>query len=179
MHPIAILTNKSAGTQYSLRAANAAACVADYSPDSFFDFNSLLFENQPEELSAGLTNDELKRSPGGRASSKSVDIEQCIDETRFKAWVQDATNRALTEPMPNSDLAVGHRHADRARQRQAVRRLARGPAEFQSFVLQAAGETYSESDRDADPDAHPRRGLTRAHRRPRRPGGMPGRRRAR
>jgi hypothetical protein len=27
VHPIAILTNKSAGTQYSLRAANAAACV--------------------------------------------------------------------------------------------------------------------------------------------------------
>ena len=60
VHPIAILTNKSAGTQYSLRAANAAACVADSSPDSFFDYNAILFENQPEEGSTGLTNDELK-----------------------------------------------------------------------------------------------------------------------
>ena len=125
IHPIAILTNKSAGTQYSLRAANAAACVADSSPDSFFDFNAILFENQPEEGSTGLTNDELKSLAEEAGVSSQSTIEKCIDDVQFKSWVQDATNRALTQPVPNSELAVDHRHADRARERPAVRRLAR------------------------------------------------------
>ena len=103
VHPIAILTNKSAGTQYSLRAANAAACVADSSPDSFFDFNAILFENQPEEGTTGLTNDELKSLADEAGVSSLSTIEQCIDDVQFKSWVQDATNRALTEPIPNTD----------------------------------------------------------------------------
>ena len=58
-HPIAILTSMSAGTQYSLRAANAAACVANYNPDAFFDFNEGMFANQPDEGTEGLTNAEI------------------------------------------------------------------------------------------------------------------------
>ena len=47
------------GTQYSTRAANAFACVANYSPDSAFDYSATLFENQPEEATEGLTNKQL------------------------------------------------------------------------------------------------------------------------
>jgi protein-disulfide isomerase len=156
IHPIAILTNKSAGTQYSLRAANAAACVAEYSPDAFFDFNSLLFANQPEELSAGLTNDELKDFAGQAGASKSVNA--CIDETRFKAWVQESTNRALTEPIPNSDLAsVTGTPTVLVNGKQYVGSL-EDPAEFQSFVLQAAGEAYSESTATPTPTPTPAAG---------------------
>ena len=105
MHPIAILTNKSAGTQYSLRAANAAACVADSSPDSFFDFNAILFENQPEEGSAGLTERRAEVARRRRPASAASTVEKCIDDVQFKSWVQDATNRALTEPVrPDNPL---------------------------------------------------------------------------
>lgn len=153
IHPIAILTNKSAGTQYSLRAANAAACVAEESPQSFFDFNALLFENQPEELSTGLSNDELKDFAAEAGASSSVNA--CIDETRFKAWVQDATNRALTEPVPNSDLAsVTGTPTVLVNGRQYVGSL-EDAAEFQSFVLQAAGEAYSQSTATPTPTPTP------------------------
>ena len=153
IHPIAILTNKSAGTQYSLRAANAAACVAEESPQSFFDFNALLFENQPEELSTGLSNDELKEFAAEAGASSSVNA--CIDETRFKAWVQDATNRALTEPIPNSDLAsVTGTPTVLVNGKQYVGSL-EDAAEFQSFVLQAAGEAYSESTATPTPTPAP------------------------
>jgi len=156
IHPIAILTNKSAGTQYSLRAANAAACVADESPEAFFDFNSLMFENQPEELTAGLTNDEIKELAAEAGAASSVD--SCIDDTRFKSWVQDATERALTEPIPNSELAsVTGTPTVLVNGKQYVGSL-EDPAEFQAFVLQATGESYSESEATPTPTPTPEAG---------------------
>lgn len=145
VHPVAILTNKSAGTQYSLRAANAAACVADTSPDSFFDFNALLFRNQPEEGTAGLTNDQLKDLAGEAGVSDPADVEQCIDDVQFKSWVQDATNRALTQPVPNSELpSITGTPTVLVNGQQYVGSLD-DPAEFQSFVLQATSATFNDS----------------------------------
>ncbi|GAA2045837.1 thioredoxin domain-containing protein [Agromyces tropicus] len=156
IHPIAILTNKSAGTQYSLRAANAAACVAEKSPEAFFDFNSLMFQNQPEELSAGLTNDEIKDLAKQAGAASSVD--SCIDDTRFKSWVQAATERALTQPIPNSDLAsVTGTPTVLVNGKQYVGSL-EDPAEFQAFVLQATGESYSESEATPTPTPTPEAG---------------------
>jgi protein-disulfide isomerase len=153
IHPIAILTNKSAGTQYSLRAANAAACVADESPEAFFDFNSLMFENQPEELTAGLTNDEIKDLAAQAGAAPSVD--SCIDDSSFKSWVQDATERALTQPIPNSELpSVTGTPTVLVNGKQYVGSL-EDPAEFQAFVLQATGESYSESEATPTPTPAP------------------------
>ncbi|HEU4465045.1 MAG TPA: thioredoxin domain-containing protein [Agromyces sp.] len=156
VHPIAILTNKSAGTQFSLRAANAAACVAETSPEAFFDFNALMFENQPEELSTGLTNDEIKEIASQAGASGSVDA--CIDETRFKGWVQDATERALTGPIPNSELeSITGTPTVLVNGKQYVGSL-EDTAEFQAFVLQAAGESYSESNGTPTPTPTPAAG---------------------
>ncbi|WP_448005618.1 DsbA family protein [Agromyces bauzanensis] len=155
VHPIAILTNKSAGTQYSLRAANAAACVADASPDSFFDFNAILFENQPEEGTAGLTNDELKELAGEAGVSSRSTIEKCIDDEQFKAWVQDATNRALTEPVPNSDLPSITGTPTVLVNGQQYAGSLEDPAEFQSFVLQATSATFNDSESTPTPTPTP------------------------
>ncbi|WP_414172007.1 DsbA family protein [Clavibacter tessellarius] len=57
VHPVAILTSKSQG--YSQRAANAAACVADTSPDDFWAFNRSLFAEQPAEQSTGLSDERI------------------------------------------------------------------------------------------------------------------------
>lgn len=155
IHPVAILTNKSAGTQYSLRAANAAACVAENSPDAFFDFNALLFENQPEEGSTGLTNEELKGFVEESGATSLSSIDKCIDDTQFKGWVQAATNRALTEKVPNSDLeSITGTPTVLVNGKQYVGSLT-DPAEFQSFVLQATGETFSESNSTETPTPTP------------------------
>lgn len=155
VHPIALLTNKSAGTQYSLRAANAAACVADNSPDSFFDFNALLFENQPEETSPGLTNTEIKALAKEAGVGSLGAIEKCIDDTQFKKWVQDATTRALTEAVPNSDLeSIKGTPTVLVNGKQYEGSLT-DPAEFQSFVLQATGEAFSESTSTPTPTPTP------------------------
>jgi protein-disulfide isomerase len=155
VHPVAILTNKSAGTQYSIRAANAAACVADMSPDTFFDFNSLLFENQPEEGTSGLTDDEIKGLADQAGVSDLSGIEQCIDDTQFKSWVQEATNRALTEPVPNSDLpSITGTPTVLVNGQQYAGGLD-DPAEFQSFVLQATSATFNDSESTPTPTPTP------------------------
>ncbi len=104
IHPIALLTTKSAGTQYSLRAANAAACVAEYSPDAFFDFNEALFRNQPEEGSEGLSNEELLKRATRAGVTDTAKVESCIEKKKFSAWVQQATMRALNGPIPGADI---------------------------------------------------------------------------
>ncbi|WP_127794090.1 thioredoxin domain-containing protein [Agromyces sp. LHK192] len=151
VHPIAILTNRSAGTQYSLRAANAAGCVADLSPDAFFDFNEALFANQPEESSTGLTNEQLKSLASEAGASSQVGA--CIDEVRFKSWVQDATTRALSGPIPNSEIPSVQGTPTVLVNGKQYQGSLDDAAEFQAFVTQAASESSLES--SDDPSATP------------------------
>jgi len=154
VHPIAILSNKSAGTQYSLRAANAAACVADQSPESFFDYNAILFENQPEEGSTGLSNDELKSLAADAGVGSLDEVGQCIDETRFKSWVQDATSRALAGPIPNSELESVRGTPTVLVNGKAYSGSLEDASEFQAFVTQAASESSLDSN-EATPTPTP------------------------
>ena len=146
IHPISILTSKSAGTQYSLRSANAAACVANYSPNDFFAFNAALFANQPKEATAGLDDAAIMGlvTSSGVASSVS-EIDTCITDVRYKAWVVAATNRALSGPLPNTSVeAVTGTPTVLVNGKQYSGALD-DPKEFAAFVLQSAGETYSTS----------------------------------
>ncbi|WP_426594315.1 DsbA family protein [Cellulomonas sp. McL0617] len=60
-HPISFLDSRSAGTNYSTRAANAAAIVADQSPEHFAAFVSEMYKNQPAEGSSGRTDAEIAK----------------------------------------------------------------------------------------------------------------------
>lgn len=155
VHPIAILTNKSSGTQYSLRAANAAACVAENSPDSFFDFNALMFANQPEEGTSGLTNDEIKAIAEQAGASDLSTIERCIDDVQFKSWVQEATNRALSQPVPNSELPAITGTPTVLVNGQQYGGSLEDPQEFQAFVVQATSATFNDSDSTPTPTPTP------------------------
>jgi protein-disulfide isomerase len=146
IHPVSVLTSKSAGTQYSLRAGNAAACVANHSPEDFYTFNSALFADQPAEGTAGLSDDELKDVVKKAGVSSNVSkIESCIDDGTYETWVRAATKRALAGPIPNSSIpAITSTPTVLVNGKQYVGDL-KDPKEFASFVLQAAGETYSTS----------------------------------
>lgn len=105
IHPIAILTSLSLGTQYSVRSANAAACVANYSADKFYDFNSALFANQPKERTEGLTDAALV-DLATKVGAPTAAVEKCVKDKEFKPWVLAATDRALKGPIPNSDVTA-------------------------------------------------------------------------
>lgn len=100
IHPVSILDRSSLGTNYSTRAANAAACVANFSPDNFFDFSAILFANQPKENSAGLNDGQLIAFAKEVGVSKFTNITSCITKQTFKSWVTDATQRFATNPIP-------------------------------------------------------------------------------
>ncbi|MFJ4296051.1 DsbA family protein [Curtobacterium sp. SP.BCp] len=105
IHPVAILANRSQGTKYSLRAANAAACVADRSPDQFFAFNKALFAEQPQEGTAGLSDADLVsvvRSVDGMRGQRA--IADCIEDQTYARWVTERTNDVTDGKIPGSDL---------------------------------------------------------------------------
>jgi protein-disulfide isomerase len=104
VHPVAILDRMSLGTRYSTRAANAASCVADSSPGSFDEFSALLFARQPAENTEGLSDAELVDLASEAGVSDAAGVGDCIQSEEFSTWVTEATDRALSEPLPNSDL---------------------------------------------------------------------------
>ncbi|WP_158252338.1 thioredoxin domain-containing protein [Cryobacterium sp. Y29] len=103
IHPISILDRLSSGTKYATRAANAAACVANYDPDNFLAFNTAMFADQPSENSSGRTNDELASLAQG-AGVTSSGVASCITDQTYAGWVDASTQRALAGPIPNSDI---------------------------------------------------------------------------
>jgi len=144
IHPIALLTTKSAGTQYSLRAANAAACVAEYSPDAFFEFHNALFIAQPEEGTEGLSDDELIDRAKSAGVTNVSKVETCITKKRFSAWVQEATVRALNGPIPNADIAaITTAPTIIVDGKQFAYTKDFDPQELALFVTDAAGDQYT------------------------------------
>lgn len=88
--PLGFLDQQST-TNYSSRAANAAACVVNASPEKYADFFNLLFERQPAEGSAGISDNDLK------SMAKEVgaaNIDSCVDSKQYRPYVKVATQEA-------------------------------------------------------------------------------------
>lgn len=100
VHPVAILDHASNGTEYSSRAASAAYCVAQYSPDSTWPFITAMYKAQPKEGSDGLADARIvaiAHAAGATASG----LDACVTSHRFVGYVQK-----LTESLP-ADPATG------------------------------------------------------------------------
>jgi len=145
IHPIAILDRLSQGTKYSTRATNAAACVANYAPNQYYAFHTLLFANQPEENTSGLTDEQLVDLTS-EAKVKNADrVASCIHDQDFKGWVVGSTGRALNGPIPNSNVDKIQGTPTVIVNGQKYQGAVDDLASFQAFVLQAAGDTFNEN----------------------------------
>jgi len=144
IHPISILNANSMGTQYSTRSANAAACVANYAPDSYWAVNTALFANQPEDRTAGLTDKELVAIVTDAGAAPADDITNCIEDQTFKSWVQAATLRALDGTVPGSEAVVKGTPTvvvDGLKYEGAID----DADAFATFVVQASGATFNQN----------------------------------
>ncbi len=155
VHPISILDRASQGTRFSSRAVNAVACVANYAPNQFFDFNTLLFTNQPAENSSGLSDDELIAFTVEAGVEAPDDVATCVRDQPFRAWVTAASARALNGPIPDSNIerVTGTPTV-------IVNGLKyEGPVDdlesFKAFVVQAAGGSFVEENSTPTPTPTP------------------------
>jgi protein-disulfide isomerase len=104
IHPISFLDRSSLGTRYSSRAANAGGCVANYSPNDYWAFTQEMYEKQPTEDTAGLTNAQIVSVIKKAGVHHIPEITKCVDTEKFKSWVTAATNRATTGPLPDANV---------------------------------------------------------------------------
>lgn len=88
--PLGFLDTRST-TNYSSRAANAAACVVNESPEKYAEFVNVLFEKQPAEGGAGISDADLKKMATD-IGAKSIDT--CVEEKTYRPWVKYTTQQA-------------------------------------------------------------------------------------
>lgn len=145
IHPIPLLASHSNGTKYSLRADNAAACVANYDPNSFWAFNRELFDHQPQENTAGLTDQQIKALVKDAQVKDYDSVSRCIDEGRFESWAQSALDRTLTGPIPNSTVRQLKGTPLVLVNGKQYQGSLSDPDEFRAFIVKAQADTYSDS----------------------------------
>lgn len=139
-YPVAMLTAKSNGTKYSLRAASAAACVATHSPDAFFAFNNALLTEQPEVDADGYTDTELADIAQARGVDSPKVVRSCIEKQAFASWAKAATERAL-QGLPETDETLTGTPMVFVNGEQYLGALT-DPKEFAQFVLTSASDAY-------------------------------------
>jgi protein-disulfide isomerase len=113
--PIAILDGSSTD-EYSTRALNAAAVVADAAGvEAFRAFSDELFAAQPAEGGPGLSDDELI-DLAARAGAGGPGVAQGIRDLRFADWAARVTDQAGREGITGTPtvLVDGTPLADRS-----------------------------------------------------------------
>jgi protein-disulfide isomerase len=88
-HPVAYLDRFSTN-QYSTRASAASACAAD--DGRFQEYVAVLFAEQPEEGTAGPTDDQLIQM--GTANGLSGSFAQCVRDQRYVTWAKKVSDDA-------------------------------------------------------------------------------------
>jgi protein-disulfide isomerase len=90
--PISFL-DRSSSTNYSTRALNAAAALVTLQPTAFATFHQELFNNQPAEGSAGLS-DQTLIALAVQAGAPQAGMTTAITDQSYKAWTIRATDAA-------------------------------------------------------------------------------------
>jgi protein-disulfide isomerase len=106
MHALSFLDGRGSPNAFSSRAANAAMCLSEYSPDNFFAYNTRIFQSQPTEGAPGPENSELISFAEEVGASNMEQVASCINSKEFGSWIKDATERALTNPIPGTTTQV-------------------------------------------------------------------------
>jgi protein-disulfide isomerase len=145
VHPLAILDRVSQGSRYSSRAANAAGCVANFSPDTFYAFHQLMFAKQPDENTSGLSDTELQDIVVQSHANNVSIIKKCIADQTFRTWVSEAKDRALTGPIPNSNVETVSTTPTVIVNGVKYPGAANDAVAFSAFVVQAAGTSFNEN----------------------------------
>lgn len=100
VHPLSILDRLSEKTDYSTRAASAAAWVADQAPEQFSAFHDAMFASQPKERTPGLSDEQIAQvaEQAGVPADVAAGIADGTAHYTYKEWVGAATEVAGSDP---------------------------------------------------------------------------------
>ena len=78
--------------------------------------------------------------------TQMTQVAKCIEDRRFRSWVQAATTRALNGPIPGADVkTIVGTPTIIVNGTQFKYTTAFDPNEFAQFVLQVAGDTFTKN----------------------------------
>lgn len=97
IHPLAFLS------EYSVNAANAASCVAEYDPANFLKAHEAMTVNY-ESTPKGKTLVRLLKEAGVDTSVEGISA--CIRGGEFNNFVEESTTKAQSGPVPQTSLAA-------------------------------------------------------------------------
>ncbi|MGF0317598.1 DsbA family protein [Nocardia fluminea] len=86
--------DKASTNQYSSRAANASFCVAKSDTTKYQSWLQTMFEKQPAEGGAGLSNDELVQIATDVGYTDPA-VATCIDDKPYNDYIQQVTQTTL------------------------------------------------------------------------------------
>ena len=104
IRPVSFLDRASLNT-YSSRAANAAFCVANFEPDSFYDLHELLMADQPAEGTQGHDDDQLF-DYAEEAGAGTEEVKGCIQAKSFEDYIEQHTQTVLSTPQDGVSVTV-------------------------------------------------------------------------
>jgi protein-disulfide isomerase len=103
---LSFLDNASSGSEYSTRAMSALGVVLDTAgAETAVRFHDLLFENQPEEGTEGLSDDELI-DLAVEAGANRDDVTGPIEAVKFEQWVKNATDASSKEDVTSTPTVL-------------------------------------------------------------------------
>ncbi|MGN9808295.1 DsbA family protein [Micromonospora sp. BQ11] len=113
-HPVAYLDRFST-TEYSTRSSAASGCAAE--GGKFREFTDALFERQPPEGGAGLSDDQLIDIGVGVGLDRD-DFGSCVRDGKYEAWTEHVTAEASRANITGTPtiLVDGQPVADRSPQ---------------------------------------------------------------
>ncbi|GAA2700958.1 DsbA family protein [Micromonospora olivasterospora] len=111
-HPVAFLDRFST-TQYSTRSAAASGCAAN--GGKFREYAAALFDRQPPEGSAGLSDAELADIAAGVGLNRD-DFASCVSDGTYKSWTKHVTDDAAKSGVTGTPTVrvAGKEVADRS-----------------------------------------------------------------
>ncbi len=153
-HPVAILDRNFTDNNYSTRAANAAAAVANYSPNAFYEFHTIMYEAgvQPQEQGPGLSDARLIAIAKQAGATNLDQIETAIKDQTFKNWVGQRTDEFTSDTGAEQGVDFSQRlNADGSKAGPGTPTLIvngqywDGKTDFGSFVTSVGGAISTES----------------------------------
>jgi len=88
VHPVTILDQYSSPAGFSSRASSAFFAVAIADPDNAYAFMQAMYQNQPEEQSAGLTDEQIIQIANDAGVNVTSDLEKAITNHTYQSFAQ-------------------------------------------------------------------------------------------